>query len=145
MYTTNMEELWVECLPKTRWKPANAAYVQARQIRSIHQVHEVYVSDDEPGGEAQQEERVEALYWPREGGSDKLTHWNCAQRGHIFWECESYTRNSFCYKCCLPGVVLPKFPNCQAENSQEPDAIEGFALQAVTTGEWNTSTNVLVE
>ncbi|KAM8708108.1 hypothetical protein ACLKA7_015130 [Drosophila subpalustris] len=118
MAISNLEKLRDECHEAERWlatrwtKPAQPL-LPPKVPR--HHVQEAYVPVTEPNAEEEEEQSVEALYRPREGGGN-LTCWNCSQAGHTFWDCESTERTIFCYKCGLAGTVFPKCTRCQQGN-----------------------------
>lgn len=123
IWITDLEKLREEChdaerLLSSRWARSQTTTEPVGRSRERYQVHEALHEDKQVPTAIAPDESVEALSRPRGSSADSsmLTCWNCAQRGHTFWECEATVRNVFCYKCGLPGVVLPKCPKCRSGN-----------------------------
>ncbi|XP_070132593.1 uncharacterized protein [Drosophila bipectinata] len=124
----SLEKLRHECpdaerMLAPRWSRQSAEGEKERGFSYRPRMEELEDQQEDEDGWPEEGE-VEALH-RQEKSRDKsaLNCWNCNDREHIFWECESTVCNIFCYKCgrechrnATEKVVLPKCPKCQSGN-----------------------------
>lgn len=109
-YCTQFEDLW--------YRPADTM-LNNRPTRNFD-VHELEEELGESGSVRIVQPSLEPLQadLPRGNSSagNYLICWNCKDIGHGFQECESATRNIFCYGCGKPEAYKPSCPKCNPGN-----------------------------
>lgn len=64
---------------------------------------------------------------PVHNRADLLCCWNCDDIGHTYLNCESSTRNVFCYGCGEKNTYKPNCVKCNPGNTRQGGASQPFA------------------